>query len=320
MDRRTPRFFRRLDTAPQGTGPRPMTRLAATLCFGLAISGCAAVPQQRLQLYADTYGEMRQAAEAVYAGHAAMEAAARKVETESRLARASAEEYFDLIVPQSLTPPAADDPASRDIVVTGRAALDAGTLYNDALVALASGNGVEEVQASIDAITGTMAMLGGESWMASVATTVAGHVRTARTREDLIAALTRDITIEIDGDVMTGHPIDLLLDLLIEHAELIFAKRRIVEAQRAEDLEFEQRNPDAARVVANAMAAEAKVYLRYRQLLVTTKQYFAALRTAAIHPESELPAATTLHLGRDVYLKARQVIATIGGTPFAATR
>ena len=108
---------------------------------------------------------------------------------------------------------------------------------------------------------------------------------------------------------------DLLLDLLIEHADLMFPKRREVALPRAEAFEFEQGNPGAAKIVADGMPDDYTVLAQYRQLLVETKQYFRQLQDAAANPGSDVQAATTAQIAGEIISQSRLVMALITGTP-----
>ncbi len=290
---------------------------AAGLLFIVAlIAGCTAVPEQPLQAFGDAYAEMKVAAETVYANYSSDDVTRRKTAFETKLAAATPGEYFDLIVPKTLAEPLDRGQSPPAIATNARAALEAGAVYNAALVALASGKSVEEVQQGVAALSGTIGTLGGVPWLGPVIGIVVSEVEKARARGELVATLTREYTITLpDGETRTGHLMDLLLDLLIEHADLMFEKRREIALQRAEAFEFEERNPGAAKIVADGMADDYTVLAQYRQLLVETKQYFRQLQDAAANPPSDVQAAATAQIAGEIVAQSRLVVALISGTP-----
>jgi hypothetical protein len=215
-------------------------RLAVSVLVVALIAGCTAIPEQRIRAFGDAYGEMKTAAETVYANYSSEDVARRKEAFETKLAAASPSQYFDLIVPKALAEPVDRGQTPPAIATNALAALEAGTVYNAALLALASGKSVEEVQQSVTALSGTIGSLGGVPWIGPVIGIIVGQVEKARARGELVATLTREYTITLpEGETRTGHLMDLLLDLLIEHADLMFQKRREIALQRAELLEFE---------------------------------------------------------------------------------
>jgi hypothetical protein len=291
-------------------------RLAVSVLVVALIAGCTAIPEQRIRAFGDAYGEMKTAAETVYANYSSEDVARRKEAFETKLAAASPSQYFDLIVPKALAEPVDRGQTPPAIATNALAALEAGTVYNAALLALASGKSVEEVQQSVTALSGTIGSLGGVPWIGPVIGIIVGQVEKARARGELVATLTREYTITLpEGETRTGHLMDLLLDLLIEHADLMFQKRREIALQRAELLEFEGGNPGAAKIVADDMADDYTVLAQYRQLLVATKQYFRQLQDAAANPASDVQAATTVQIAGEIVAQSRLVVALIGGMP-----
>lgn len=291
-------------------------QLAVSLLVGALIAGCTAIPEQRIQAFGDAYAGMKGAAETVYANYSSEDVARRKEAFETELAAAKPSQYFDLIVPKSLADPVDRGQTPPAIATNAFAALEAGTVYNAALVALASGKSVEEVQQTVAALSGTIGSLGGAPWIGSVIGVIVGQVEKARARGDLVATLTREYTITLpEGETRTGHLMDLLLDLLIEHADLMFQKRRELALQRAEMFEFEEGNPGAAKIVADGMANDYTVLAQYRELLVETKQYFRQLQDAAANPASDVQVATTAQIAGEIISQSRLVVALISGTP-----
>lgn len=299
-------------------------RLVVSLFFILIIAGCTAIPKERIQAYDDAYAGMKEAAKTVYANYSSEDVARRRADFEADLASASSStKYLDLLVPKSLDPldpRLLEDPIDRGaappaIATSGLAALDAGSVYNEALAGLASGQSVTEVQQSVAVLSGTIATLGGAPWVGPVIGIIAGEVEKARVRGELVESLTRQYTITIsEGETRTGHLIDILLDLLIEHADLMFEKRRELALTRAESLEFDEGNLAAAKIVADRMAEDYRALAQYRQLLVDTKQYFNQLQAAAANPGSEVQAAAAVQSAGEIVSQARLVVALIGGT------
>jgi hypothetical protein len=285
--------------------------------FFVLIAGCTAIPKERIQAYDDAYAEMKKAAETVYANYSSEDIARRKAAFETDLASASSStKYFELVVPKSLEEPVDSGQAPPAIVTSAGAALDAGTLYNEALAGLASGQSLKEVQESVTAVSGTIASLGGVPGVGQVIGIIVGQVEKARVRGELVESLTREYTVTIsEGEARTGHLIDLLLDLLIEHADLMFEKRREIALIRAEHFEFEDGNLAAAKIAADRMAEDYKTLAQYRQLLFETKQYFRQLQATAANPESDIQAAATVQIAGEIVSQARLVVALIGGTP-----
>ena len=208
-------------TADRALGGRLM-QLAVSLLVVALIAGCTAIPEQRIQAFGDAYAGMKGAAETVYANYSSEDVAPRKEAFETELAAAKPSQYFDLIVPKSLADPVDRGQTPPAIATNAFAALEAGTVYNAALVALASGKSVEEVQQTVAALSGTIGSLGGAPWIGPVIGVIVGQVEKARARGDLVATLTREYTITLpEGETRTGHLMDLLLDLLIEHGPYV---------------------------------------------------------------------------------------------------
>jgi hypothetical protein len=253
---------------------------------------------------------MRRATETVYA----QQMGRIKEQNKIILSKASSEEYFDLIVPGSLKKP--DKPIEQGLSVytSALAALEAGTVYNEALVALASGKSVQAIQESVNSVASTVSTLAGAPWIGPVISITVAEVAKARSREQLVEALIKDREITIPNiltgkpETKKGHPIELLLDNLIERVDDMFGRRRNLEYRR---IVSDGLTAQEARVAADAMALEFEMLIQYRRLLVKTREYFSQLREVARNPDPTLQLTNLVELSREVYSQAQQVAATL---------
>lgn len=289
-------------------------KLAASLLICIALTGCATVPTERIDAYAAAYAETRQAAEAVYGDYSAWYTARSNAKFEANLANASPSEQFALLVPATLLKPVDTGRGVPPVVTSALAALDAGAIYNEALVGVAAGKSVAEVRDSVASVAGIIGTLGGAPWVGKIIDLVLGQIEQARSREELVASLTREVSIvDAEGKTQSGHAIDLLLDLLLEDAERMFQQRRGVADAEVVNLEFGAGDIAAASALVQQTAREAGVLVEYRRLLLETLQFFAALRQAARNPDVALQVAASVRNAREVAVQARLVRALMRG-------
>ena len=290
-------------------------KLAASLLICIALTGCATVPTERIDAYAAAYAETRQAAEAVYGDYSAWDTARRTAEFEAKLAaETSPRKQFAMLVPKNLAEPIDTGRGVPPVVTSALAALDAGAVYNEALVGVAAGKSVAEVRDSVASVAGIIGTLGGAPWVGKIIDLVLGQIEQARSREELVASLTREVSIVVsDGETRHGHAIDLLLDLLLEHADLMFEKRSTVAKNEVRHLEIAAGDIAAARALVLETAREAAVLVEYRRLLLDTRQYFAALRQAARNPDVAAQVAESVRNAREVTVQGRLVLALMRG-------
>lgn len=296
-------------------------RLKIILGVALLISGCATVPRGTLQLYTDAYSEMKRAAEIVYAKDSAAEMEKRRKQYEKSLAEAgSADRYFNTMIPFKLAEPIDRGTSPSRSAASAKAALDAGSLFNQALLDLASGKSVRAVQESVGALAGVLSLAATPAAGVALSAFVE-QVERARAREELIEAVKRKYMIVKTGSgrgfeivpagadaagVKTGHLLDILLDYLIEDLDAMYIVWRATSLTRVRELPGEGKNDTVLPVIAS-MNEDAETMMQYRKLLQKTRQYFAELLKAAENPDDNARMASTVRMGLEVFAAARRV-------------
>jgi hypothetical protein len=275
----------------------------ASVVLLVLLVGCASIPKRQIESYVDAYHEVAMTAELIYRDFSDRQ---RADAAASAPAPFSAR-YLD-IVPKNIEDTHPEN--TGEVVSANRLrALRAGADYNEALLALASGRSAEEVRLSASRLAELLTTFTGVPAAGTALVLVAKQLENARTRQELIAALQQEIT--VDG--RTDHPVNMLLDYLHRDTKLLYEWR----FEKFRDEALRPIPTETAEAQATALARRHalvedmlqyhQTLVRYRGLLEKTKQYFASVRAAVNDPASDLQAAEFVALVIDLRSDARAV-------------